>query len=232
MTDRFRDRLSEYRDGELEPAEEALIERHLVECAECSQTLADIEAVAGKAATLSDRVPERDLWRGIETRIEARIGAPVTEPDRGVLRLARRVTLTIPQLAAAAVALATLSTAGAWFAFGGANGSPIAGTRSDAGALDGSALVSTAAEDDGQFGDRYGSVISELEAALFDSPNPLPADTEASLRRALLKIDRAIEDARKALEALPGDSYLEGHVENTMRRKTDFLRRAVRLSQS
>jgi len=75
-------------------------------------------------------------------------------------------------------------------------------------------------------------VIAELEDALFDPSNSLPPDTETSLRRALLKIDRAIEDAENALGTLPGDAYLEQHVQATRRRKAEFLRRAVRLSQS
>jgi anti-sigma factor RsiW len=235
MTDRFRDRLSEYRDGELAPGEEALIERHLEDCGECSQTLAELQAVADRAADLDDRVPERDLWNGIAARIEPRLGTlPVKDEATasiGVLSFARRVTFTIPQLAAAAVALATLSTAGAWFALGGTSGSSAVGSVAETGPVDGSALVSTQTGDEAALAEQYGSVISNLETALFDSSSPLPPDTEASLRRALLKIDRAIEDAEKALEALPGDSYLEEHVENTMRRKTDFLRRAVRLSQ-
>lgn len=237
MTDRFRDRLSEYRDGELEPSEEALVQRHLEECDECVHTLADLEAVAEKAGALPDRAPESDLWSGIASRIEsgadARPVTPVTAPvtTAGAWRFARRVTLTIPQLAAAAVTLAALSTAGAWMALGGASDLSVAAAP-DAPTADGTELVSSRPADADPLAARYGSVITELEDALFDPSNSLSPDTEASLRRALLKIDRAIEDAEKALEALPGDAYLEEHVEATMRRKEDFLRRAVRLSQS
>ena len=108
MTDRFRDRLSEYRDGELASSEEALVRRHLEGCEECAQTLSDLEAVAVHAAELRDRTPERDLWAGIAARIENEHGSTVSTAIEGpaaVSRPVRRVTFTVPQLAAAAVAL-------------------------------------------------------------------------------------------------------------------------------
>jgi hypothetical protein len=210
--------------------------------------LSDLEAVARTAAGLADRIPENDLWAGIEARIQtasiptaqathsdAAAGpeAATSLTDARSARFARRISLTIPQLAAAAVALATISTAGAWIVLGGGSGSSVATASGSVEPVVGSALVSTRGpESTGQLAERYGSVIAELENALFDPPNSLAPDAETSLRRALLKIDRAIEDAEKALESLPGDAYLEQHVQATMRRKAEFLRRAVRLSQS
>lgn len=232
MTDRFTDRLSEYIDGELAESDEALVRRHLEDCAECAGTLADLEAVRRRAADLVDRSPDRDLWEGIAERIAETGGARPVIATTTVERRFRRIALTVPQLAAAAVIVAAVSTTGAWMALDG-RGSSVASIDGDPAAPNGTELVSNQTDgSDTPLTDRYGSVISELEAALFDSGEPLPPETEAKLRRALLKIDRAIEDAVRALDELPGDPYLEDHVETTMRRKADFLRRAVRLSQS
>ena len=231
MTDRFRDRLSEYIDGELESSEEALVERHLETCTECAGVLGDLEAVRSRAGELPERQPEADLWAGIARRIEADEKRPTVDAAPASRRI-RRVALTVPQLAAAAVAIASLSTTGAWMALAGPDGAvPTDGTSAPAEAA-GASLVATGPETVRPLADRYGSVIAELEGALFSSPNRLDPETEASLRRALLKLDRAIEDAVRALEKLPGDPYLEQHVESTMRRKAEFLERAVRLSQS
>lgn len=229
MTDRFRARLSEYVDGDLASSEEALVERHLETCDECADVLADLEAVRTRAAELTDRVPETDLWAGIEARITTAPGVVESAGTTTVRRLSRRISFTVPQLAAAAVALASISVAGAWMTLNdaGADGENVA--VQDAQVAD-AAFVSNTDDAGAPLTERYGSVIAELESALFQSD--LNPETENSLRRALLKIDRAIEDAERALEELPGDPYLEQHVENTMRRKTDFLRRAVRMSQS
>jgi len=78
---------------------------------------------------------------------------------------------------------------------------------------------------------RVGTAIADLERALFDPAHPLPPETATAIRRSLVKIDRAIEDAQTALEELPGDPYLREHMDQTMRQKAEFLRRAVQLSQ-
>ncbi|MDH3733260.1 MAG: zf-HC2 domain-containing protein [Gemmatimonadota bacterium] len=233
MTDRFRDRLSEYIDGELEAPEEALVERHVETCAECSEIVTDLEAVRARAGEVVDRAPDSDLWPGIAERIaDDGVLRPVADLSSRRGSRFRRIALTVPQLAAAAVAVASLSTAGAWMALSDSGTTAAAIDDAPAPTGPGATLASTDAAEGAPLAEQYGSVIAELEQALFGSPERLNPDTEASLRRALLKIDRAIEDAMRALEELPGDPYLEQHVENTMRRKTEFLQRAVQLSQS
>ncbi|MDX1390113.1 MAG: zf-HC2 domain-containing protein, partial [Acidobacteriota bacterium] len=69
MTDRFRDRLSEFHDGELDASEEAIVRRHLDGCDECADALADLAEVAARAGALTDRELDNDLWPGIEARI-------------------------------------------------------------------------------------------------------------------------------------------------------------------
>lgn len=233
MTDRFRDRLSEYRDGELDAADAELVRSHLETCRECEETLAGLEAVARRAAALPARGPEADLWPRIAERIatgDAPSAAPADLPVRPFRRLlARRFALTVPQMAAAALTLASLSAAGAWIGTRG-GGSPMAMPPSATDAS-GAALVASGSEEVG-VGERYGQAIADLERTLFDPTRPLPPETEMAIRRALTKIDRAIEDARAALEKLPGDPYLQQHVTSTMRRKAEFLQRAVRLSES
>src|SRR5688572_20129948 len=92
------DRLSEYLDGELAPADRLEIEAHLASCAGCRNLIEELRAVARRAGSLEDRPPGTNLW----PPIAARIGAPAS-------RWTRRVSFTVPQLAAAAVALMVLS---------------------------------------------------------------------------------------------------------------------------
>src|SRR5688572_15016634 len=105
--DKWTDRLSEYIDGELTQSERAALEAHLLECAECSRTVQQLRAVVGRAGQVIDREPQHDLWTGIATRIET----VEREPDMTIATSSgkRRVSFSIPQLAAASVALMLVS---------------------------------------------------------------------------------------------------------------------------
>lgn len=124
MSDRWTDRLSEYLDGELSPAEHRELEAHLAGCAECAGIVADLREVVSRASMLEDRAPETDLWAGIEKRIRAE------PPEIQVVSLfdarrPRRISFSIPQLLAAGIVLALASAGTVWLALsrGGVPGS-------------------------------------------------------------------------------------------------------------
>jgi hypothetical protein len=50
------------------------------------------------------------------------------------------------------------------------------------------------------------------------------------VRQSLAVIDKAIDQARRALAADPGNAYLNLHLASTMRRKVELLRRANELA--
>lgn len=238
--DRFRDRLSEYIDGHLGVEEEVLIERHLERCEDSARTLAELEAVVDRAASLGPREPAEDLWPGIAERIGARTAGPAGEaPDAsdaptGRRPPARRIARFAPQLAAG-IALAWLSGALVWTAVArdDAGGNPGASPGLGAPSLLPPALRSVSTlEDEGSSAEEYARLIAELERVLFDSERPLPPETVARIRRALVTIDRAIEDARAALLEVPDDPYLREHMNRTMQRKSEFLAQAVQLAAS
>src|SRR5262249_46007660 len=125
VKDRWIDRLSEYADGSLDAGEALALEAHLEGCAECAATLAGLRAVTARASALPPQEPARALWPGIAARLAPRSAArpsPVAAlaaACRGLLeRLsARRLSLSLPQLAAAALALVVVSGGAAWIAF-------------------------------------------------------------------------------------------------------------------
>ena len=110
MTDTWTDRLSEYLDDELTAAERAALESHLASCRECVTTLDELREVAARAAALMARPPAADLWPGIEPRLQS--GANAVLPFRA--RPSRRLSFTLPQLAAAGIALMVVSGGGVW----------------------------------------------------------------------------------------------------------------------
>jgi hypothetical protein len=230
--------LSEYLDGELSPDDMRRVEAHLVECEPCTHTLEELREVVARADRLNERTPPEDLWPGIAARIRSGAATELAGSSASNIEGAsvipwqrRRIAISIPQLAAAAVLLMAFAGGMTWWVGGGsAAGSTLAG---DPSVGDATAAVSTADLATAPAAQRYATAIEDLERALFDPDGPLPAATAAKIRSSLRTIDRAIEDARRALEDAPADGYVRQHLTATMRRKIEYLRQTARLvSQS
>ncbi|MBI4502753.1 MAG: zf-HC2 domain-containing protein [Gemmatimonadetes bacterium] len=224
--DAWSDRLSEYLDGDLNRAETEAFEAHLATCAECSATLDELRGVVARARSLDDRPPAHDLWSGIAERIGAAGTAgvrPITSAPAGKRGLlARRLTLSVPQLAAAAVVLVVLS---ATLVGSLVRRAPV--TRA-AGVPTTPVMTVAAASDFG--GARYDSAVVELERALAANRGQLDTLTVRVIRQNLAIIDQAIDQARRALAADPGSAYLNDHLAGTLRRKIELLRQVTLLT--
>lgn len=222
------DELSAYLDGELPVGDRARVEAHLAECAACSALLEQLRRIVQRARTLDDRAPARDLWSGIAARLAAKAaeaGAAHLVPIAD--RLRRRVSFTVPQLAAAAVALTAL-TAGT-VAVMLQSGSPPA----PATAVGGSGPTATAVVLPSQEGvASYDAAILELERVLATRRATLDSVTVRVIEQSLALIDRAIAQARAALASDPNNLYLNDHLQRALDRKLDVLRRAVTLAVS
>jgi anti-sigma factor RsiW len=219
MNEHLGDRLSAYVDGDLDGEALAAAGAHLAGCAECRDAVNDLRRVAGLARALDDRPPTTDLWPGIAVRI----GAP--RPD--VLPLVprrRRISFSVPQLAAAGLALAALSGGGTIAALRLAAPVKVAvAPAPDASALP--AYVSGAAAS-------YDAAVGELEAMLSARRRDLDTATIRTIEISLQVIDAAITQARDALARDPNDVYLNGHLRSTLDRKLELLRRAALLPRA
>jgi putative zinc finger protein len=217
MKDQWTDRLSEYLDGGLGAAERAALEGHLATCVECVATLGELRRVVARARALDDRPPTADLWPAIAEQI-------------GVVSLAtrraRRVSFTVPQLAAASVTLALLSSATAWLLVRpGAPPAPVATSPTPPPASP-PKLVTAAMYPD----KRYSAQVADLERTLQRDRGRLDTATVRVIEKNLRIIDRAIRDAQSALAADPANSYLNLHLAQEMRRKLELLRQAAALA--
>lgn len=77
---------------------------------------------------------------------------------------------------------------------------------------------------------RYDQAVAELEQALAAGRGRLEPRTLRVLEENLRTIDRAIADARRAVEADPANAWLREHLTATMKRKVDLLRTATMLA--
>ena len=227
-TDAFTDRLSEYLDGELSAVERAAVDAHLVICPHCRSTLEALGDVVSDAASLRDSPPARELWSGIAARIAAggRPSARVLSPFRRAI--SSRLSFTLPQLAAASLALIVLSGTLVWMAKSGdprADFEPIS-AQSEARA-DMRAIAPA------NFADpRYDEAVADLERTFEAGRTRLDPRTVRVLEENLAAIDRAIEQCRQALATDPANIYLNTHLADARQRKLTLLRRATALTGS
>lgn len=217
MRDEWTDRLSEYLDGDLDGAEREALERHLGACESCTVVVRELTAVRDRAAGLVDRGPAQDLWPGIAERLGPRV------VDLAARRRARRVVFSVPQLAAAGIALMAVSAGGAWLATRLAESGATATIPQPTSAYGMTAVTST-----GNPG--YDAAVRDLQLVLETSRGALDSATVHVLEASLAAIDAAIAQAREALARDPANEYLNAHLVATMWQKVHLLRRAVALA--
>src|SRR5690348_11216826 len=216
MKDQWTDRLSEYLDGDPGGAERTALEGHLSACEACRETLAELRRVEARARALDDRAPATDLWPGIAEHI-------------GIVSLAARrarwrLSFTVPQLAAASVALALVSGGAVWLLVGRTHAPTTAPTevaRRPASLINAATYLTDP---------RYAAQVAALERALEGGRSQLDTGTVRIIEKNLKIIDRAIRDAQSALAADPASAYLNLHLAQEMRRKLELLREAANLA--
>jgi anti-sigma factor RsiW len=220
MTDAFTDRLSDYVDDDIGAGERAAIEAHLATCADCRDTVEDLRSVVQRAASLEDSAPGRNLWPGIAARLAEARGPGMSLFRR--LAFARRFSFTLPQLAAASLAIMLLSGGVVWMARSGdprADFEPVS-AQGDVRPQSTPDLSDT----------HYNEAVADLEQALDAGRTHLDPATVRILEENLASIDRAIDQSRRALAADPANVYLLRHLADARQRKLSLLRRATALA--
>jgi hypothetical protein len=214
------ERLSEYLDGELSPAEHASCEAHLAACDTCREILRELGSVVASAQADADQQPTTDLWPGILTRITNDLkGRPSGLPTR--------IVFTLPQLALAASLLVAVSAGVAYLAGSRASTRPAAVEDPILAASEGlmppSGTVERANFADAQFD----QAVADLERVLIDRRDDLDPRTVRVIERNLAAIDQAIQEARQALDSDPANTFLNSHLADARRKKLDLLRQAT-----
>ncbi len=217
MHERFSEQLSAYLDGELPEAERASLEGHLLSCAVCSQALAELRRVVAWAPGFQGSAPKNDLWSSIEPLLARRISKgqqKARERWSG-----RQVTIRLPHLLAAGIALVLLSAGTMWL------------TRSHG--TENVAQLGTPAPKSWDYvrasatERQYDQAVAELEGILASGDTALDPATLKVIRGSLVAIDRAIQDAREAITRDSTNDYLNASIAANMRRKLDILRTAA-----
>lgn len=237
----FEASLADFLDGGLDERTYAACEQHRAGCAACHALVADLDAIVSSAQALPMPVPSKDLWSGIEARLET----PVLSLDPARDRRAPAVpsTMVWRRLAVAAVALVTVSAGVTWTLTRSdpavavvAQGAPSEATPVEV-AVTTDALVAatpgtrTASGTGPTFAidTLYGREIAMLRSAADESLGLLDSTTVGVVRRNLDIIDNAIRESREALAADPNSGFLLEQLDRAYERKVDLLRRLVLL---
>jgi len=75
----FDERLADWLEESLAPADAAAMESHIAACLRCAGIVRDLTDIRAAAAALPELRPSRDLWSGIAARIEAPV-IPLVAP--------------------------------------------------------------------------------------------------------------------------------------------------------
>lgn len=218
MAEHLGERLSAYLDGELGGDALAAADAHLAVCAECRTALEGLRDLIGRAHALDDHPPERDLWAGIASQVSS--GA-----TPGVIPLRRRrFAFSLPQLAAAGIAIVALSSGAAVLLTRGARAPSFPMETGPTLPTASAALASAKGIQS------YGVAIRDLEATLAARRSTLDTATIRAVEQSLAIIDRAIRQAEAALTQDPNNMYLNNHLAHALDRKLEVLRRVTSMA--
>lgn len=232
---RFDDLLSDYLENTISLPMRAAVDGHVASCARCSAVLADVRSIVDRAAALPALKPSRDLWSGIEERLDT----PVVSIDAARPSVRRmRVPAWVGLAAAAAVLIVVTSVVTRQWVTSRDEATPnVAATPTVAPAQPeslGAALspISTAPAPNAPSAARehvsaavtYAREIARLETFVRQRGEALDPTTKAIVENSMRIIDSALVEARAALARDPASRFLTDQVDQTLQKKMELLR--------
>ncbi len=220
--EQVRSLLDDYVERSLPGAEADRVARHLRDCAACRSEEWGLRALLHEATGLPSSVePARDLWAGIEERLDREDRLPGSPPAE------RRAFAPGPKLWIAAAAAVVIAVGlGLALRFGGREAEPVAVAPEaplvePAGApLPVAVPPATLSEAEVAFREARG----ELRAIIEERRRTLSPRTIQSINENLEIIDAAVREIQEALAKDPGNRELKRMLIATQERQVAFLR--------
>jgi hypothetical protein len=255
--DRFNEQLADFLERAVSEPMRAAIESHAVSCEECGPLLADLRRLRIDAANLPELEPGRDLWSGIESRIQAPV---LTLPGAHAARTRRWTNPVVLGLAAAGL-VAVTATVTHWMEGGRVNrptgGQPTNAAQRSTPTVSSPAVVATAMDTAQPAADRnpvarpavqpssrpavipvsnkpsaqqtYDREIARLLLVYNQRRPDLDSTTIAVVKRNLKIIDEAIAQTKSALRRDPASQYLMESLNDAFDTKVQLLRKVAML---
>jgi len=188
-----------------------------------------LRAIVRAAAELPELSPSRDLWSGIESRIEAPVVAlPKRITDKPVVRVAPAALLPWRQLAIAASLLIAV-TAGITYTLTKRNGAALA-VRSDSATVDAPISGTPVEQVSLQTAEQtFDHEIGAMRTIIAERRKELDPVTLAVLTKNLKLIDAAISESKAALAKDPASAFLLDRLTHAYDTKLQLLREVANI---
>jgi hypothetical protein len=227
-------------EGTLDAKSRERMDAHRLDCDACDSIVADLLDIRQQAANLPTLTPSRDLWSGIESRIQTEIVEfPRTPMPGEVLAV---VATASPQTAdhrpqpglgnrgragwriAAAASLLVAATAGITWSIASRAGTASQFTTDSLASVNSGLAVPVSAT---PMEESYDREISDLRRLVDEHRADMDSVTAAVLDRNLKVIDEAIAESKAALESSPESAFLLGRLNDAYATKLRTLRGVV-----
>lgn len=246
--------LADWLEQDLARDDAARVEQHLAQCARCTALVADLTSIQRQAAALPPLVPSRDLWPGIDARIQTPVIALPAKQDAPRRRHW--------WMGAAAAALVAVTASVTWLATSpGPNATTPVVASSDTAPSPAAQHTVTSSDSSDEMpavpdaslarsdeprggasrapaasartgapsadpaGDtQYARDVADLRALVRERRAELDSSTVAVLERNLELIDKAIAESREALSRDPASEFLADELTRAMTKKLAILR--------
>jgi len=213
--DEFRDLASDYLEGSLERGVRERAEAHVFDCEACAGLVADLQRLTVQALALPTLTPSRELWAGIEARIQAEVvelqpgdwglGTGDRGPEASPVSSSQSPVLSRWRAAAAVLVLVGATATVTWFV-AVRSSSPTFTVAPDSGLqAPGSGLTPVARPG---LAETYDVEIASLRRLVDERRAELDPVTLGVLERNLKLIDDAIAESRAALADSPSSALL------------------------
>lgn len=206
ICDRDDERLGDYVDGTLPPAETARLEAHLAGCPRCRAVAADLRAIRSLARSLEPQVPPPHVWPRL------------SEAARTAARPSWFGAFLLPWRPAASAAMAAVLSMGLWW-----TGSRLALVTPSTGSRLSSVEAAFAGSAPLVPEVHYSSAIARLEALTGSGRDALDPSMVDVLDTGMTIIDAAIDQSRAALETEPDSRIAQQSLLQALRSKVALL---------
>jgi anti-sigma-K factor RskA len=217
--------LDDYVTGELTEDARAPVADHIAACGICAAEVESLNRILARAGDLPKSIdPPAEAWSNIRAAIERGEQAVAAHDVSSRSDFWRRPYT----LAAAAVLVAVLSSAGTAVYMGSRNvdGNSSNSVAGNAAGATPAALVAFTIEEN-----NYLRNVAVLQDLLDQQEALLAPETVAQLKTSLRTIDEAILEARNALARDPANKTLIEMLSGTYRQKVDLLRRTTEMTR-
>ena len=230
--------LPDYLDGTtLGAAARVAAGAHLRDCADCAALVTDLRMIVRDAGELPMLTPSRDLWSGIESRIESpvvsltsRITGEHAAADLTSPILVPRATVWSARRVAVAASLLVAVTAGTtYWAVARTLATPatVATTERATGATRSTPVIAAANRPTAE--QTFDREIAVLHNIVRDRRADLDSITLGVIEKNLMVIDKAIAESKAALARNPASAFLADRLNRAYDSKLQVLRDVAKI---